>query len=80
MRDTADLLTLPLRRTLALLQQLGSDVDGFGTRRRAQSKVTGGKKLKAKVNKLFSILKFFDDNSSFHKRNERKSYFDIQKV
>merc|ERR1719510_944835 len=47
-RDTADLLTLPLRRTLALLQQLGSDVDGFGTRRRAQSKVTVGKKLKAK--------------------------------
>merc|ERR1712113_82810 len=38
-RDTADLLTLPLRRTLDLL-------DGFGTRRQAQSKVTVGKKLK----------------------------------
>ena len=39
MRGTADLLTLPLRRTLDLL-------DGFGTRRQAQSKVTVGKKLK----------------------------------
>merc|ERR1712141_351583 len=51
-RDTADLLTLPLRRTLDLL-------DGFGTRRQAQSKVTVGKKLKVlkakKIKKKLAI-------------------------